>query len=333
MDQTCKYCGTPLEGYETFCPGCGRELPGDDGAGFRPDADSTEDTYSNEPVRRGTFQRRPEPAQSMSSDEWFPTEFDEPDAPPVRRTVQRTASDKRPPQRSRTAQAVRKSQPARQSRPQRTASAQARRMTQTQSRRTLRKPASQPLTGRNRLILLGALGALALVLLICGVGMLFGGEDRVVYPFTPVVDQYFTSVRTANANTYIATRPDLYTTYLTTGPGSAYKNESDYRAQTAATLQARLAEYQSQFGDIRSITYELTSVTRYNHRCAALSDVLTGWYGFPENAVSDAYIVKGVYTVKGEDGSGSYAIDDLLLIKIDESWYFSPDAGSYWRAE
>ena len=77
----------------------------------------------------------------------------------------------------------------------------------------------------------------------------------------------------------------------------------------------------------------MTSVVHYNHRCEALSQVLAGWYDFPENSVSDAYIVNGSYTVKGTSGSGDYNIDELLLIKIGNDWYFSPDAGSYWRAE
>ena len=63
MNQKCQFCGTPLAGYETFCPGCGRDLPTAEGAGFRPD--TAEDTF--EPIPAAT----PASAHSMSDDEWI----------------------------------------------------------------------------------------------------------------------------------------------------------------------------------------------------------------------------------------------------------------------
>lgn len=332
MDQKCKFCGTPLEGYETFCPGCGRELPEQSGAGFRPE--DAEDTYARE------FVNAVPDTQAATGDEWFPEAFDEPKpAVPQRKFITARPDQPNP---------VRAEEPAR-PRPTRREThpdqaAPVRRRPAAERTAAQPKPAKpQPdrkprtaadLTGRQRKLLLGALTVVAVLLLLIGGKMILGGgEKRVTYPFTPVVDRYFEAVRTGNANTFIDTRPGVYTTYLTTGTGSAYENESDYRAQTAATLQTRLAGYEAQYGNIRSIEYELTEVRRYNHRCEALSDVLEGWYGFPDNAVSDAYIVNGTYTIKGAKGAGEHAIEELLLIQIDGNWYFSPDAGSYWRAE
>lgn len=309
MSQTCKHCGTPLAGYETFCPGCGRELPADAGAGFRPD--TAEDTFT--PVTAAKPPKKA--AESMTEDEWFPADFAELKTKPARKQTvpqQKFA--------------------ARQSAPHRSA-AQRRPAERTQQRRSSAKQTT--LTGTQRKVFLGAMAALAIVLVIAGISMLRGGgeKQRVTYPFTSVVDQYFDSVRTANAGKFVATRPAAYTAYLTSGTGSAYENESEYRSQMAATLQTRLEEYRAQYGDIKSIEYELSDVKQYNHRCEALSNVLTGWYNFPENAVTDAYIVSGAYTVQGNKGSGSYDITGLLLIQIDGEWYFSPDAGSYWKGE
>lgn len=297
MNQKCQFCGTPLAGYETFCPGCGRDLPTAEGAGFRPD--TAEDTF--EPIPAAT----PASAHSMSDDEWFPTDFAEPDPVPKPAAPQRRSPARTP------------MQPAA---PKRSAP---------------RKPAAQPvtITGRSRMILLASLTVAAVLLIALGISLLRGGDDRVVYPFTPVMDTYFTAVRTANAEKFIATRPAAYTAYLTSGGGSPYDNEGHYRSETAASLHARLDGYKAQYGSIREITYDLTAVNRYNHRCEALSDVLTGWYDFPENTVSDAYIVSGTYTVRGDSASGEHAINELLLIQIDGEWYFSPDAGSYWKGE
>lgn len=298
MSQNCKYCGTPLAGYETFCPGCGRELSTDDGAGFRPD--TAEDTYEPVPSKAAS-------AQSMTDDEWFPADFAEPEPKPA----PKPAVPQRKPA-------------ARRSSPQKAA-----------PRRPAQRPAAnqQTITGRPRMILLGALAVAAVLLIALGISLLRGGDDRVTYPFTPVVDNYFAAVRTANAEKFIATRPEAYTAYLTAGSGSAYDSESHYRSETAATLHSRLEDYKAQYGDIKSISYELTAVKRYNHRCEALSEVLTGWYDFPENAVSDAYIVSGRYAVHGSANSGEYDITELLLIQIGDEWYFSPDAGSYWKGE
>lgn len=299
MSRNCKYCDTPLAGYETFCPGCGRELSADGGAGFRPD--TAEDTYESVAPKAAAS------AQSMSDDKWFPADFAEPEP--------KRASKPPVPQRK----------PA------------ARRISQqkTAPRRPTPKAAAnqQTITGKPRMILLGALAVAAILLIALGLNLLRGGDDRVTYPFTPVVDTYFAAVRTANAEKFIATRPAAYTQYLTEGSGSAYDSESHYRSETAATLHSRLEDYKAQYGDIRSISYELTAVKRYNHRCEALSEVLNGWYDFPENAVSDAYIVSGKYTVHGSGGSGEYNITELLLIQIGDEWYFSPDAGSYWKGE
>lgn len=319
MNQTCKHCGTPLAGYETFCPGCGRELSAEVGAGFRPD--TAEDTYAPETIKKP----QPVSAKTMTEDEWFPADFSEPQSQrvPKQPAPQRNSATR--PQHA----ATRSTRPARPN-PANTARRPA---NQTPQRRSSAKGST--LTGRQRQIFLIAMAALALVLVITGVSMLRGGgeKQRVVYPFTAVVDQYFEAVRTANAGKFVGTRPSAYTAYLTTGTGSAYENESDYRSQTAATLQTRLEDYQTQYGKIKSIDYELSEVRQYNHRCEALSGVLTGWYDFPENAVSDAYIVSGTYTVQGSDGNGTYDISELLLIQIDGEWYFSPDAGSYWKGE
>ena len=309
MSQTCKHCGTPLAGYETFCPGCGRELSVDAGAGFRPD--TAEDTFT--PV---TAEKPPKKAaQSTMADEWFPDDFAEPETKPVR---------KQPVPQRKSA--------ARQTTPQRNAP-QRRPAARAPQRHSA--PEKNTLTGTQRKVFLGAMAVLAVILVIVGINMLRGGgeKQRITYPFTSVVDQYFDSVRTANAGKFVATRPAAYTAYLTSGTGSAYENESDYRSQMAATLQTRLEEYRAQYGDIKSIEYELSDVKQYNHRCEALSNVLTGWYNFPENAVTDAYIVSGAYTVQGSKGSGTYDIAGLLLIQIDGEWYFSPDAGSYWKGE
>ena len=295
MNQKCKFCGTPLAGYETFCPGCGRDLPSAEGAGFRPD--TAEDTFESIPSTS---------AQHMSNDEWFPDEFAEPEAAPTQKNS--VPQQKYPSNHS-------KQPEARRTPPRRPAAAQT------------------TITGKPRIILLASLAVAAVLLIVLGIGILRGNDDRVTYPFTPVLDTYFTAVRTANAEKFIATRPAAYTTYLTTGSGSAYDNEGHYRSETAASLHTRLDGYKAQYGSIRDISYDLTTVSRYNHRCEALSDVLTGWYDFPENAVSDAYIVSGTYTVRGSDADGTYDIAELLLIRIGDEWYFSPDAGSYWKGE
>ena len=320
MSQTCKHCGTPLAGYETFCPGCGREIPANAGAGFRPDA--AEDTYTPTMSRQQSRS-----ARQMQADEWFPD--DAFDAPQPSARSRRPAPQRKPAQRAAARPAGAPSR--RLASPQRSPDRRPVSAPKTASRR-----AAQPatLTGRQRLIFLGAMAVLALVLIIAGISLLSGGqESRVTYPFTAVLDQYFESVRTANANKFVATRPPEYIAYLTTDAGGAYENESDYRSQIAATLKTRLEDYQAQYGDIQSITYELHEIKRYNHRCEALSQVLTGWYDFSENAVTDAYIVSGAYAVQGANGRGDYEISELLLIQIDGSWYFSPDAGSYWRGE
>ena len=297
MNQKCQFCGTPLAGYETFCPGCGRDLPSAEGAGFRPD--TAEDTFESIPATA---------AQRMSNDEWFPEEFPEP-APEAKAkspVPQRKSPLRRP---NRPAAPIRRDPP--------------------------RKPAAAQttITGRPRMILLASLAAAAVLLIVLGISILRGGDDRVTYPFTPVLDTYFTAVRTANAEKFIATRPAAYTAYLTAGGGSAYDSEGHYRSETAASLHNRLDDYKAQYGNIREITYDLTAVNRYNHRCEALSDVLTGWYDFPEKAVNDAYIVSGQYTVRGSEAGGTYDISELLLIRIGDEWYFSPDAGSYWKGE
>lgn len=291
MNQKCQFCGTPLAGYETYCPGCGRDLPSAEGAGFRPD--TAEDTFESLPT--ATVQR-------MSNDEWFPEDFAEPTPVPT----------------PKPAAPQRKSPPRRSSRP-----GPARRSAPTQT----------TITGKPRVILLTALAVAAVLLILLGISILRGGDDRVTYPFTPVLDTYFASVRTANAEKFIATRPAAYTAYLTAGSGSAYDNENHYRSETAASLHNRLDGYKAQYGAIRDITYDLTAVSRYNHRSEALSAVLTGWYDFPENAVRDAYIVSGAYTVRGSEAEGTYDITELLLIQIGDEWYFSPDAGSYWKGE
>lgn len=309
MDQKCKHCGAALEGYESFCPDCGRDLT------------ETEAAPCTEPLPE-------DPA------DWFTVHEDD-EVPQLRKTaVRRPAQADAQPSRPLSPQPERAAYPDRSERREPPRAAQQRRPAPKKPgapAQTPKKRAAQPVTIPARTLKIAALA----LLLIAGVltFTMCRGSDRAEYPFTAVVDRYFAAVRTANANNYIATRPAEYTAYLTTGAGSAYQNESDYRAQTSSALHERLAEYQEQYGDIRSITYELTSVIHYNHRCEALSDVLTGWYNFPENSVTDAYIVNGSYTVGGTAGSGDYNIDELLLINIGGQWYFSPDAGNYWRAE
>lgn len=306
MNLKCKHCGTELAGYETFCPGCGRELPARGGAGFRPDADTTDDMTA------------------FAADELFPETFEEP-------VIQRRTAPVRPVQKPvQPRPVVRK--PAR---PETRPVQQERPVQQARPARQERRPArnSRPLNAAQRRLVLGVLAAVGVILLVLLGSMFMGGDERTVYPFTGVVDNYFSAVKTGNANTFIETRPPAYTAYLTSGSGSAYSSESEYRAKTAAALQERLTGYETEYGKIKSIKYELTDVRRYNHRCEALSDVLTGWYQFPQQAVTDAYIVSGTYTVQGAKGAGEYAIDELLLIYTNDGWYFSPDAGNYWRAE
>lgn len=410
MNQKCKICGAPLEGYETFCPGCGSELPGSKGAGYRADTGLAEDNYAMEfvssPARRAENGRRAEPQvpsflrkrkteiieeepdfedliefpvedwsdiepdETEEYEEYFEvdgddydsadTDDDEPtalpdfdsifridrkkdDAPhfvPRERHSERMQLGKPGTGRALPSSKLarrRDERPATHRSPRRPADR--RPDVRSSYRPSRRRPVSryqqrlrrqQQLRLAKRLLAVLA-GVAAIALLITGVRALFG--EKTEYPFSGVLDTYFTAVRTGNANTFIATRPDDFIRYLTTGSGSKYENESDYRAQMAAELQQRLADYQAMYGDIKSITYELTSVMRYEHRCEALSGVLTGWYHFPENAVTDAYIVDGAYTIKGSKGFGDAEINDLLLIQIGGEWYFSPDAGSYWRAD
>ena len=351
MDHKCKCCGAPLEGFETFCPECGRELPAaqPEGAYAEPVPEDPQDWFTvhdDDEVpqfRRSAVRRTAAPKQAAAApvfryEDAAPAPVDEAEyAEPTDADEDMPDGDlfaaepyESPVVAPRAANPVR---PQRTGTMHRSAGPAPRRPARPPQRRAPQKRAAEPMNGRSRTLLLAAMGVLVVVFVFLGAKMLFGGSDRATYPFTPVVDRYFAAVRTANANTYIATRPQAYTQYLTTGTGSSYENESEYRAETAASLHTRLAEYQAQFGTIREITYDLTGIVHYQHRCAALSEVLTGWYGFPENSVTDAYIANGSYTVRGDNGSADYNISELLLIQIGGEWYFSPNAGSYWRGE
>lgn len=302
MSQKCRFCGTALEGYETFCPGCGRELTPDSGSGFRPAPDAfgeirTSDAKekaarthpANAPVDLFMEQpaRRPEPRRS-------PANRSPANRHPANR---RTASGKRSPSKRRVNSHSR--------------------MSQTQ-----------------RMALLGALAVAAVVLIALSVRLIRGGSSSgSSYDFSGVLNTYFESVQSADPDKFISTRPPAYVSYLTTGTGGAYPTEAVYRNETASTLQARLENYEAEYGDVRAIRYYLDDIASYTHRCEALSDVLTAWYGFPAHSVQDAVIINGTYTVQGTKATGEFAIADLLLIQIDGTWYFSPNAGSYWKAE
>lgn len=344
MNRTCRFCGTPLEGYETFCPGCGRELTPDSGTGFRPEIDSAEDTFS---------------PSARAADDWFMEDAN----PEDDRQSEAVREDHRPeahgangrratpdegdalrrhaaPRRSsgRPGAAVHGARPngARgRSEPTHRSGARGRRSS-APSRQTARPGAgsSVQLNPKQRMILLGALAVAAVLLIALSVRLLSGGgSPQPTYEFSALLDTYFESVRTADANKFISTRPPEYVTYLTTGTGGAYPTAAVYRSETANKLQARLDGYTAEYGEVRVIRYRVDEVNSYVHRCEALSGVLTSWYGFRENEVADAVTVSGAYTVQGTKATGEFEFQDLLLIRIGDTWYFSPDAGSYWKAE
>lgn len=301
MNRKCRFCGTPLEGYETFCPGCGRELTPDSGTGFRPEIDAAEDT----PV-----------PPAREADEWF-----------MEDAASQAKRPTAPARNEHTMDAPRRNAAPRRARPNGAGKSGARR-----PRPNAR--GSAQLNPKQRMILLGALAVAAVLLVALSVRLLRGnGPTQPAYEFSALLDAYFESVRTADADKFISTRPPEYVTYLTTGTGGAYPTEAVYRSETANKLQSRLDGYTEEYGEVRVIRYRINAVNSYLHRCEALSGVLTSWYGFRENEVADAVTVSGTYTVQGTKATGEFEFQDLLLIRIGDSWYFSPDAGSYWKAE
>ncbi|MDO4356626.1 MAG: hypothetical protein Q4E13_08975 [Clostridia bacterium] len=329
MSQKCKFCGTSLEGYETLCPGCGREISPDGGA----PADDWFMEETSEPAPRSS--RRTE-GDGAHEDRRMSARGNS--GHPGGRRAARHMSDapglpddfagQRPARRPNGSGGVKSGKPA----PQARRGGSARKKAASDGGRAAL--GSHPLNRRQRMILLGALaGAAVLLIALCAHLIWGGGTSDPVYDFSSVLNTYFDSVRTADADKFISTRPPEYVTYLTTGTGGAYPTQAVYRSEMASNLQQRLEGYEAEYGDVRAIRYTLTQITSYAHRCEALSDVLTAWYGFSNHSVTNAVIVDGKYTVQGTKATGEFEFENLLLIQIGDTWYFSPDTGSFWKAE
>ena len=122
MNRKCSYCGAALEGYEAFCPDCGREIPDTaptvpDETPVRPTASDPEDWFTVHEdddvpqlkrisVKRPTIEPRTTPvprqehAEPQSASEPPRRDYWEPRTEPVPLRSQPVRSRQNPPQRA-----------------------------------------------------------------------------------------------------------------------------------------------------------------------------------------------------------------------------------------
>lgn len=178
-----------------------------------------------------------------------------------------------------------------------------------------------------------AIALAAVVLIGAAVGIALnarrgGGETP---EYAQVLDRYFTALEKRDAEAYAATRPQAYIDYLTREDGGTYLNYTIYVNDLAETIDERMNGYAAVCGSGIRISFRVDQALDVGPYLPRIAQTLTGWYGFPEDCVEQVLLINGSYTVRGNTDARQYEITDTLLLKIDGTWYFSPDIGTSWR--